>query len=415
MAQIEGLWEDVYGEIMLTCRWAYYPEETSAGRVRGQHARELVHTDHTDTNTVDTIGGRARVVSEAEFREFEARWCAAADDASSASASAGVGASSSSSSSSAASSAGTRWAADGDPARPWWEVFAEREGCELFFVRTFYDYRTKQFRPLLRGRAEGGGGVSGGFGAAIGVDGVQERVASSTAASSSAGAQAQLAARTRGKAPSALTLGSGGVKVDEGGAAAAALAKAVARGRTAPPPASAAAAAGGKGASSSSAPYSSLSASSAAVAGSSSGGAGGARRLTFTELCREAQAKLQLSAVPPTLPCRDSERTQVTDFIRSHVSKGGLGGTLYISGMPGTGKTATVRGVVRDLLAETEAGAPGALPPFDFHEINAMRLASPYQAYSALYTAATGGLHAAPKRAAELLDAHFNKPAPGKR
>lgn len=57
----------------------------------------------------------------------------------------------------------------------------------------------------------------------------------------------------------------------------------------------------------------------------------------------------------------------------------------------------------------------GVLPAFDFAEINAMRLATPYQAYTSLWATVSGGLHAAPKRAAELLDAHFNKPAPGKR
>ena len=55
----------------------------------------------------------------------------------------------------------------------------------------------------------------------------------------------------------------------------------------------------------------------------------------------------------------------------------------------------------------------GELPPFRFHEINAMRLASPYQAYSVLYRAITGTA-AAPKRAAELLDAYFNRPSSSK-
>lgn len=48
----------------------------------------------------------------------------------------------------------------------------------------------------------------------------------------------------------------------------------------------------------------------------------------------------------------------------------------YISGVPGTGKTATVREVVR-LLQECSQG--GDLPGFTYLEVNAMRLTEPHQ------------------------------------
>jgi origin recognition complex subunit 1 len=51
---------------------------------------------------------------------------------------------------------------------------------------------------------------------------------------------------------------------------------------------------------------------------------------------------------------------------------------MYISGVPGTGKTATVRQVVTTLREEYDAGE---LPYFKFIEINGMRLTEPHQIY----------------------------------
>lgn len=71
---------------------------------------------------------------------------------------------------------------------------------------------------------------------------------------------------------------------------------------------------------------------------------------------------------------------------------------MYISGVPGTGKTATVHEVIRTLKAESiEKEAPSkpkkgkakkANPvrdDFKFIEINGLRLTDPYQAYSQIY------------------------------
>ena len=51
---------------------------------------------------------------------------------------------------------------------------------------------------------------------------------------------------------------------------------------------------------------------------------------------------------------------------------------MYISGLPGTGKTATVMEVISSLQ---ETVADGDLPPFDFVEVNGMRLTDPKQAF----------------------------------
>jgi len=51
---------------------------------------------------------------------------------------------------------------------------------------------------------------------------------------------------------------------------------------------------------------------------------------------------------------------------------------MYISGVPGTGKTATVHQVISFLREEYDSGD---LPYFKFIEINGMRLTDPHQAY----------------------------------
>ena len=55
---------------------------------------------------------------------------------------------------------------------------------------------------------------------------------------------------------------------------------------------------------------------------------------------------------------------------------------LYISGVPGTGKTATVYEVMRYL---NQAQLESSLPKFKFVEINGMRLTQPHQAFVQIY------------------------------
>ena len=58
------------------------------------------------------------------------------------------------------------------------------------------------------------------------------------------------------------------------------------------------------------------------------------------------------------------------------------GSCLYVSGVPGTGKTATVRQVVAELRGRVREGD---LPNFTFVEINSLRLASPKHVYTHLH------------------------------
>lgn len=57
------------------------------------------------------------------------------------------------------------------------------------------------------------------------------------------------------------------------------------------------------------------------------------RQQTELEMIRE---RLQVSAVPSSLPCREKEFASIYEFIIGKL-KDGSGGCIYISGVPGTG------------------------------------------------------------------------------
>ena len=129
----------------------------------------------------------------------------------------------------------------------------------------------------------------------------------------------------------------------------------------------------------------------------------GSLKLSATSIaCKAACAALQLSAVPKSLPCRERERAAIMNFVRGGIQRGGLGCALYVAGMPGTGKTATVKEVLHTLMQEAEDG----LPPFKHIEINAMRLQRPHETYSLLWRAVSGQ-HASDHISALKLERHF--------
>ncbi|CAL8469764.1 g9306 [Coccomyxa elongata] len=119
-----------------------------------------------------------------------------------------------------------------------------------------------------------------------------------------------------------------------------------------------------------------------------------------------ARAALALTSAPGAMPCREAERAEIARFVEEAVAAGEecLGQCLYVAGVPGTGKTATVHEVMRQLRGRAESGE---LPAFRFVEINALRLPSPQHAYVHLYRALTGK-HASPATAAEQLEALFS-------
>jgi hypothetical protein len=90
-----------------------------------------------------------------------------------------------------------------------------------------------------------------------------------------------------------------------------------------------------------------------------------------------AVQRLHISVVPQNLPCRDREKTSVTEFIKQRICNREISGPLFLCGMPGTGKTATVLSSINALRNEV---ANGALADFNFTEINCLHLKHPIDA-----------------------------------
>ncbi|KAI5614604.1 origin recognition complex subunit 1, partial [Silurus asotus] len=123
----------------------------------------------------------------------------------------------------------------------------------------------------------------------------------------------------------------------------------------------------------------------------------------------EARARLHVSSVPESLPCREQEFQDIYNFVESKIMDG-TGGCMYISGVPGTGKTATVHEVIRSLQ---QAAEQEEIPSFSFIEINGMKMTDPHQAYVQILQKLTDQ-KATADHAAALLEKRFSTPAPKK-
>ncbi|XP_022185640.2 origin recognition complex subunit 1 [Nilaparvata lugens] len=117
----------------------------------------------------------------------------------------------------------------------------------------------------------------------------------------------------------------------------------------------------------------------------------------------DARIQLMVSAVPKSLPCRDKEFNNIYSFLGRKIEDF-AGGCMYISGVPGTGKTATVHAVVRKLQEDVENGD---LSAFDFVEINSLRLTEPRQAYTRILQSLTG-TKLPSEQALRMLDNKFS-------
>ncbi|GJN88674.1 hypothetical protein Rhopal_001640-T1 [Rhodotorula paludigena] len=126
-----------------------------------------------------------------------------------------------------------------------------------------------------------------------------------------------------------------------------------------------------------------------------------------------AKALLHVSATPESLPCREEQRERIRQFIGDAVL-GRTGGCLYVHGVPGTGKTATVHSVVRELQNDEDMDA------FTFVEINGMKISEPMAAFSHLWSALAPAdqqqsRKASPKAALAALENHFANPDPARK
>jgi origin recognition complex subunit 1 len=122
---------------------------------------------------------------------------------------------------------------------------------------------------------------------------------------------------------------------------------------------------------------------------------------------QHARSTLHVSSVPLSLPCRDAEFSTVYTYLHSAITSG-TGACLYISGTPGTGKTATVREVIAQLHSAVLASE---LDDFNFVEINGMKVTDPHQSYALLWEALKGD-RVSPSHALSLLSHEFSHPSP---
>lgn len=116
----------------------------------------------------------------------------------------------------------------------------------------------------------------------------------------------------------------------------------------------------------------------------------------------QASTRLDINSVPDSLPCRESEYQSIFNFIEDKLNHN-TGGCLYISGVPGTGKTATTQEVIAAIRKEVEEEH---LPKFKYVELNGMRMTRPKQAYAAIWSQLTGEKRTA-DHASELLEEKF--------
>ncbi|KAI1315118.1 Origin recognition complex, subunit 1 [Mortierella claussenii] len=120
-----------------------------------------------------------------------------------------------------------------------------------------------------------------------------------------------------------------------------------------------------------------------------------------------ARSRLHVKAVPDSLPCREDEFMEIQEHLESALEEG-TGSCIYISGVPGTGKTATVHEVIRSLQAKADEGE---ISPFQFVEINGMKVTEPSYAYVLLWMALSNQKVTA-NHALQLLEKQFSTPGP---
>ena len=116
-----------------------------------------------------------------------------------------------------------------------------------------------------------------------------------------------------------------------------------------------------------------------------------------------ARYLLHVCTLPLFLVCREDEFTEVYTHLSAAVAEG-TGSCIYISGTPGTGKTATVREVISQLqyLVSLEE-----LDDFTFVEIKGMRVTDSQQTYSLLCEEIKGD-RVSPSQALGLLESEFS-------
>ncbi|KAG5416706.1 ORC1 [Candida metapsilosis] len=124
-----------------------------------------------------------------------------------------------------------------------------------------------------------------------------------------------------------------------------------------------------------------------------------------SEAFREVKQKLHTSQRLNALPGREDEFSMIYASLESAINEE-TGCCIYVSGVPGMGKTATIKDVIEQMKELTKEGY---VKPFNFLEINGLKLLAPTVAYSMLWEHITGGDRVVDANAAILLEEYFKR------
>lgn len=124
--------------------------------------------------------------------------------------------------------------------------------------------------------------------------------------------------------------------------------------------------------------------------------------LTPISSLEQVRKNLHVSAVPMSLPCREAEYRNIYFFLENKI-RDAAGGCMYISGVPGTGKTATVHAVIRSLKKHV---SNRKLKDFQYIEVNGLRMTEPRQVFVQVLKALTGQ-KCTPQQAQDVLAQRF--------
>lgn len=128
---------------------------------------------------------------------------------------------------------------------------------------------------------------------------------------------------------------------------------------------------------------------------------------TSSEAFKQLKEKLHTSTRIDSLPCREDEFTTLLMTLETAIREE-TGSSIYVSGTPGTGKTATIREVIASLK---EIVSYDGIREFDFFEINCLKLLTPNSAYEKFWEYLSG-IKVTPTNAALLLEEYFARDVP---
>lgn len=101
---------------------------------------------------------------------------------------------------------------------------------------------------------------------------------------------------------------------------------------------------------------------------------------TEVTVLRRATAAFRPGGFQGKLPCREVEQGEIVAHLRTAIRQGGSMQILYVSGMPGTGKTASVLRAVEHLKCTHDVAA------FACVHVNAMRLGTPAAVFGEIHS-----------------------------